>query len=184
MTDEPTGQTPPVVDEQRVPYDRFKQVNDERAALAAQVQELADWKAAQEAKSLSELEAAQKAAQDALTRAEQAEAKAITLERTQLVHRAAAAAGLADPDDAVAFLSSKLSDLDDSDKATAAVTELIERKPHLLASTEPVATKPPALGSLTGGHSTPPAAPVDPNAEPDKAGLGKELFAGLFGNRA
>lgn len=174
----------PPADDQRVPYDRFKQVNDERQALASQVEELAQWKATQEAKSMSDLEAAQKAAQDASVRADKAEQRAVKLERTQLVRQAAAAAGFTDPDDAVAFLDAKLADLDDSDKAKAAVADLAERKAHLIASGDAPPPRPAGMGSLTNGHSTPPAAPTDPNAEPDKAGLGAELMAGLFGRKA
>lgn len=51
--------TTPAAEDQRVPYDRFKQVNDERAALAAKVEELSTWKKDQEQAQLTEIERAQ-----------------------------------------------------------------------------------------------------------------------------
>jgi hypothetical protein len=63
----------------------------------------------------------------------------------------AAAAGFADPEDALVFLGSDV-DLSDKDAVKTALDELAERKPHLLAPEEPkkrLQTKPKPKGGKT-----------------------------------
>lgn len=162
--------------EQRVPYDRFKQVNDQLAQSRSELEELRAWKDEQEAAKLSEIERATKERDDALAQAQAAMERATTLERTSWVTDAARKAGFTDPSDAAAFLP--LGALEDEAAVVKAVEELAKNKPHLLSQ-----AKPQGFGSLDGRRADKPA-PVDADGNPDpKAGLGQELFQNLLNGR-
>lgn len=164
--------------EQRVPYDRFKQVNDQLAASRTELEELRAWKEQQEQAQLSEIERAQAAASAATARAEAAEAKATAMERTALVVDAARAAGFADPRDAA--LAVDLGGVGDADAAKAAVEQLAKDKPHWLA-TAGQQTQPTTFGTVSRQEKSSDV-PVGDDGKPDHAlGLGRELMNGLFG---
>lgn len=133
-------------EDQRVPYERFEQVNrkakeaGERAtALEQQIADLRTQLEDREAAGLPEmdqlkkrLEQAEKRAQDAETAAErhQQQVKLTRAERLVI----AAAKDFQDPDDATRFLD--LADIEDSDHAERAVKKLAKSKPHLLKREE------------------------------------------------
>lgn len=163
------------VEDQRVPYDRFKQVNDEKAALAQQVEELAAWKRDQEQAQLSEQEKLQQAAAEATARAEAAEMRALTLERSQWVTAAARAAGFADPADAA--LAVNLGEVEDAAAAQTAVEKLAAAKPHWLTQ-----AKPSGFGHIGEQPRRGSEPPLDADGKPDlKAGLGQDLARHLLG---
>lgn len=164
-------------EEQRVPYDRFKQVNDERAALATQVEELAAWKKQQEEAQLSEQERLQAQHTEAVARAEAAEQRALTLERSQWVTAAARTAGFADPADAA--LAVNLGEVEDEQAAKQAVEKLAVDKPHWLSQ-----AKPSGFGTIGDRTSREEAPPLGEDGKPDmRAGLGRDLARNLLGGR-
>lgn len=159
-----------------MPYSRFTEVNDKLKAAQAEAEELRAWKEQQEQAQLSEIEKAQRVAEQATQRATDAEQRAQTLERTQWVVAAATAAGFADPADAA--LAVDLSALADRDAAAAAVTQLATDKPHWLGTAQP--TRPQGFGTIAGSPGTA-AVPVGPDGQPDlKRAAGQELFRNLF----
>lgn len=120
-----------------VPYDRFKAVNDEKAAALARAataeEELKTLKRAGQ----TDAERADAERADAIARAEAAEKRATDLEKAQTVSErsgwirdAAAAAKFYDPGDAIARLSSD--DLKTAASAERAVKALAEKAPHLV----------------------------------------------------
>lgn len=165
-----------------VPYDRFTEVNERAKRAEAELAELRKFKEDAEAAKLTEIERAQREREVAEQRAEQAERRALELERTGLIRDAATKAGFADPSDAVAFLTSRLDEIDTPDAATAAVGQLAQTKKHLLAApAQPSAPAP--IGGLVP-HTAPGDLPVGPDGQPDvKAGLGRDLLASLTGRK-
>lgn len=161
-------------DDQSVPYSRFKEVNDAKAAAEKAAEAATAALKEREEADLSEKEKAEKLATEATARAEAAEARATNLERSALVRNAAS--GFNDPDDAVAMLD--LSDIDSAEKAKKAVENLGKSKPHLVKTEKPT----PIGSTLTPNE--PGEIPTGADGKPDmKAGLGNELLAGVFGNR-
>lgn len=162
----PAGQT--------VPYDRFKEVNEELKSTRTQLEDLTKWKDEQEQKNLSELERERKERAKAETRASELESKLTNMERSALVRKAALSAEFVDPEDAVSMLD--LTQIDDEEKAKAAVEKLAEEKDHLVKKAGPT----PIGAPLRPG--TPDAVPVGPDGKPDMAaGLGRDMLRGLFG---
>lgn len=99
--------------------------------------------------------------QEALTEREAEIAELPRRARAQAVRFASEAArqGFVDPEDAFAFLPSDV-DLDDADSVKAALTELAERKPHLVRKQQqprvpvrPTATGGEHIGSKAGDDS-------------------------------
>ena len=164
---------------QAVPYERFREVNESLKAEREQREALERWKAEQERAAMTEQERITAERDEALTRAQQAEDRAVKLERGQLVAAAARRANFADPDDAAAFID--LATIEDQATADAAVAQLAERKPHLLRSEPAAPTTPTAIGGLTspapGGEP-----PVGQDGKPDvRHGLGRDHLASLTG---
>jgi hypothetical protein len=166
---EPAGKT--------VPYDRFKEVNERAKQLEREATETKTRLEALEAEKLSDLEKAQAKADKAEARATELEAKAVRTERANLVSRAARAANFADPDDAVAFLSSNLPE--DEKSAEAAVKDLAESKPHLLKQEGGTQRIGAPLGPGSSGD-----VPLGADGKPDvQRGLGQDLLRAMTGGR-
>ena len=147
-TDQQTGSS-----EQRVPLDRFQTVTSENKELREKVAAYEQEKAERERAAMSELERAQAEAADEKKKREEAESKALQLERGGYLRSAAAAAGFADPEDAVALIGlDKITDLLEAQKA---VKDLAEKKPHLIKSGTPgpqqIGSPIPTPGSGSGG---------------------------------
>lgn len=173
-TVEATGEQQQQTDEQRVPYDRFKQVNDQFAAARAELEELRKWREEQETAKLSEIERATRERDEAIAQAQAATERATTMERSAWVTDAARKAGFTDPSDAAAFLP--LTALEDEAQVAKAVEDLAKAKPHLLSQ-----ARPQGFGSLDGRRGEQ-AMPIGPDGKPDpKAGLGAELMTNLLG---
>lgn len=162
---------------QAVPYDRFKSVNDEAKALREKVaafeaeQEKARQAQLSEAERLrEEKEAAEKAAADAVARAEK-------LERDGWLRAAAARASFADPEDAVALVAAD--EATDQASAEEAVKKLAEAKPHLIGQAG--ATRP--MGTLPGGAASGPGTPPPPASDDPKEQTGRDLLGIITGKR-
>lgn len=175
---EPPAEPPPTEPkDQQVPYDRFKEVNDQLRTTKAELDKLTRAQKEREEAELSEVEKATKRADEAEARATAAEGKATTLERTGWVTAAARDAGFTDPGDAAAFLT--LAEIEDKPAAKKAVEQLAKDKTHLLKQERPTGFgtvgTPPPVGEV----------PVGPDGKPDhKRGLGQELANALLGKRA
>lgn len=166
VVDSPTPDTPadtPAGDAQRVPLDRFRAVTDENRALRERLDVIEQEQKERAEAELSEIERERLARETAETQLAETRLRADTLERSQWVKDAAAMVGFADPEDAAALVA--LGDVDGVDTARAMVTDLAERKPHLLRREQ---SGPTPLGAPLGA---PPVDPGDP-----KAALGAELL--------
>jgi len=163
--------------ERTVPYDRFQQVNEKAKTLSAQIDELKAWKDEQEAKNLSDLERVTKAREEAEQRAQQAEQRAVSLERGGWVTSAAAAASFDDPSDALAFVD--LNEIESERDAKRAVKELAERKPKLLRDKDAV---PPMVGRVLQEGRAVDATKQNGDVDPKEA-LGAGIFDFLSGRQ-
>lgn len=171
QTGEQTGES----GEQRVPLDRFQTVTSENKELREKVAAYEQEKAERERAAMSELERAQAEAAEEKKKREEAESKALQLERGGYLRSAAAAAGFADPEDAIALIGlDKITDLLEAQKA---VKDLAEKKPHLIQSGTP---RPTPIGNPipTPGSSAGPATGDD-----EKATVGKDILGLLTGKR-
>lgn len=136
-------------EEQRVPLERFKQVNKQakeaKERATALEQQIADLKAQMDERDnagLPELERERKRAEQLEKRLGEAEAKAeqatqqiLIGQRKSWVTNAAQAQGFADPSDASAFVN--LEEIEDEKDAERAVKRLAGQKKHLLRAEEP-----------------------------------------------
>lgn len=172
--DEPTTAEQPPVDasaeDQRVPLDRFRSVTSENKELRSQLDELGRWKEEQEAAQLSEIDRERQGREKAEEQAAAANQRAESLERGGWIRSAAARAGFADSDDAVALIGT--ADVEDADTAEKLVAALAEKKPHLLNTAQ---AAPASLGTPLAASAG--AVPLDADGNPDpKAGLGADLL--------
>lgn len=133
---------------------------------------------------MSEKDKAERRAQEAEQRAQEAETRAMRLEREAWLRTAAVGAGFVDPEDAVAHLGSRITDLDSETKAQNAVKKLAEEKKHLVGQAGAPATGFGNLGQPPPG-AAPGTVPINPETgQPDeKFQQGTELLHGLFGRR-
>lgn len=169
-TGEQTGES----GEQRVPLDRFQTVTSENKELREKVAAYEQEKAERERAAMSELERAQAEAADEKKKREEAESKALQLERGGYLRSAAAAAGFADPEDAVALIGlDKITDLLEAQKA---VKDLAEKKPHLIQSgtpgPRPIGNPLPTPGSGSGS-----------GGDDDQQAVGRDILGLLTGRK-
>lgn len=135
--------------------------------------DLRAWREEQETAKLSEIEKATKAQADAEQRANAAEQRAMSMERTAWVTAAARDAKFTDPGDAA--LAVDLAGIEDPAAAKKAVEKLAKDKPHWLSQ-----AKPAGFGTI-GDRGQRDEVPVDKDGNPDvRAGLGRELMKGLL----
>lgn len=172
----PAPADPPA--DQAVPYDRFKEVNDQ---LRAEREKNAEYERQQEAArvaQLSEKEQAEERARKAEADAAAAKERADKLERDSWITAMAAAMNFADPADAVALIDPK--DAGDQAAAQEAVKQLAASKPHLIKQGTP---QPQRLGTPGVGHQQQPA--PGSGGDPEDAALqtGKDLLGLLTGRR-
>lgn len=156
--------------EERVSYDRFKQVKTENKELANQLREAQQKIEEAESQSLSEmdqlrrrLERFEKEHAEVISERDSLKTQALKLERGTWVREAAQRLNFADPADAVAFISN-LEDIDRPSAAEREVKKLAEAKPHLLAQDQPR----PSLGRVlqpSGGDKAQPASVRQASAE-------------------
>lgn len=174
-TDPPAEDPPAAGSDQRVPLDRFQSVTSENKTLREQLAALEQEKAERERAEMTELERAQAEAAEEKKKREEAESKALELERGGYLRSAAAAAGFADPEDAIALIG--LDKITDLLEAQQAVKDLAEKKPHLIQSGTP---RPTPIGNPipTPGSSAGPATGDD-----EKATVGKDILGLLTGKR-
>jgi hypothetical protein len=148
VTTEETGnETETTVEDQTVPYDRFKKANTQAKeakdrAKAKLEREMADLKAQMEEAStagLPELERIKARREGRQARRGGREARAGRETKAQNTQRerwvAAAAKDFVDPDDAARFVD--LSDIESAEDAERAVKRVAKTKPHLLKGDEP-----------------------------------------------
>jgi len=160
------------VDDARIPLSRFQKVTDENRTLREQVEQLNSWKQEQEQAAMSDLDRERVAREAAEQQLASAQERVVMMERGSLIRTAAAAAGLVDPEDAIALCD--LNGVTSIDDALAAVTALVERKPHLVRASD---AGPRPMGTpLSQPGSTPvPAAPADTEGDARYA-VGSDLL--------
>lgn len=163
--------------ERSIPYDRIKELADQKEALQARLNELEAAEQERQRAAMSEQERLQADAQKFQTEAEQAANRALLAERSMDAWKAAHAAGFRQPDDAVAFLRDQLGALD-GDQLTAAIGKLAEDRPYLIGAEQPA--KPQGFGTLV--RDTPAPVKTGADGQPDeRAALGADLMRNLFG---
>lgn len=167
-------------DDGQVPRGRLNEALEAKKTAEAELAKLQKEKEEREQAELSETEKEKKAREKAEEKLAAAEQKALNLERGSWVREAARALNFADAGDAVAMLT--LSELDTEDKAKAAVKELSEKKPHLIAT----GSGPTTFGRTAGeGGGNEGEVPKGADGKPDqKMGMGRDLFQHLTGKRA
>jgi hypothetical protein len=169
--DDQITDAPAASDDARIPLSRFQKVTDENRTLREQIEQLNTWKQEQEQAAMSELDRERIARETAEQQLTAAQMMVQQMERSQLVRTAASAAGLADPDDAVALCD--LNAVTTADEALAAVTALVERKPHLVRSGE---AGPRQMGTPLAQAGTQPL-PTGPDGQTDeRAAVGADLL--------
>jgi len=192
QTDTKTDENATPEEDQRVPYERFQQANTKAKEAADRAtalgKELAEFKAQMEARdeaSLPELERERKRAEslekriaDAEKRAEAAEQSVQQTKREQWVSAAAAKEGFANPAVASRLLDD-LNGIEGPEQAERAVKRLAKAERWVL-KTEDTALPGKVLDNGRPAEQAP--SPEDQRAD-QKAGLGAELHAAMFGNR-
>lgn len=177
----PAGFPPVVTDpeteageDQRVPLDRFQQVTTQNKEMRERLAKLEEEEQKRQREQMTELQRAEAERDEERQKREAAEQKALDLERGGYLRSAAAAAGFADPEDAVALIG--LSEIEDQLAAQQAVTELAQKKPHLIASGKPGPT--PIGNPLPGNGATPQPGDDDPKRQ-----VGRDLLGMLTGKK-
>jgi DNA repair exonuclease SbcCD ATPase subunit len=183
---EPAATTEQPTDDQRVPYERFEQVNKkakeaaERATtLETQLKDLKAQLDDRESAGLPELDRLKKDMERVQKRADEAEARAAAadtkLQRTsreRLITAAAQAQNFADPSDASAFID--LDAIEDEKDAERAVKRLASQKKHLLKVDEPTL---PGLVLKDGKRTEKKPGDIDVSAEAQMLADGLKQFA-------
>lgn len=151
--------------DQTVPYDRFKQVNDEAKAAKEQLKSLEQRLQEIEDKDKSELERERAQRERLQTELQEREARLTRVERGQWVREAAAEAKFIDPTDALGRVD--LSQIESEADAKREVKKIADKAKHLVqAEPEP----PPVPGRVLANGQ-----PADPNA-PDPRQEENEKF--------
>lgn len=136
MADEIT-QDPPVegekdVKNQKVPYERFEEVNTRAKKAEEELASLRDKLVEFEDRDKSETERERAARERAEAKAEELFKQVTGLQKGSWVRSAALEVGFHDPEDAVTYLSDKLSGIEDEREAKRLVKKLAESKKHLV----------------------------------------------------
>lgn len=165
-----------------VPYARFEEVNGAKNALQTELEQLRAAEAERQRAAMTELERAQADAQTRQQEAESASARAVNAERSLDIWKAAHAAEFRVPDDAVTFLTGRLSELDSPEKIKAAVQTLATERPDLVGPVN--GGKPTPIGGVAGPSTPTAEVPLGADGKPDvKLGLGQDLLAALGGRQ-
>ena len=148
VTEPAAEETPVVYDQEQEPQERTFSQSDVERIIKERFEKFSDYDALREkASKLDEIEEAQKSELEKLAeRAERAEAERDQIAETARQQKVRAAViaeasrqGAIDPEDIVALLSSKslVNDDGEVEGVDAAVSELLESKPHLAGSRTP-----------------------------------------------
>lgn len=156
--------TPPPADppaERTVPYDRFAQVNEQKAAAQQQLEEMQQRLQELEDRDKSELDKERSKREQFEQQATEMSQQLQRMERSAWLRSAAAEAGFDDPEDAVAFINP--GSVDSAEAAEKEVKKLAKRKPKLLRET----TAAPQIGQvLANGQRVDASSPqADENAK-------------------
>jgi len=127
----PEGDTPPV-EEQRVPYHRFEEVNGRAKRAEKQLEDLQQRIVEFEERDKSEAERAKSRAERAESQLKQLQGTVTAMQKGSWVRSAAAELGFHDPEDAIAHLGERLAGLEDERDAKRAVKTLAQSKKHLV----------------------------------------------------
>jgi hypothetical protein len=119
---------------QKVPYDRFEEVNQRAKQAEAQLAELQSKLVEFEDRDKSETERERAARERAEARAAELFEQVTGLQKGSWVRSAALELGFHDPEDAVTYLSPKLAGIEDEREAKRLVRKLAENKKHLVES--------------------------------------------------
>jgi hypothetical protein len=140
-------------EEQHVPYNRFKEVNEARKALEDQLAELNEKVLAFEDRDKSETERAKDRAARAEQKIQEMENTVQSLQKGSWVRSAAAEANFHDPEDAFTLLQGKLGQFEDERDAKREVTKLAKSKKHLVRDSNEDSRRP--ISSVFRGQGTP-----------------------------
>jgi hypothetical protein len=117
---------------QKVPYERFQEVNERAKQYEAKLEELQSKLVEFEDRDKSETERERAARERAEARANELLEQVTGLQKGSWVRSAALELGFHDPEDAVTYLSGKLAGMEDEREAKRAVKKLAESKKHLV----------------------------------------------------
>lgn len=138
---------------QKVPYERFEEVNT-RAKLAEQkLEELQSKLVEFEDRDKSETERERAARERAEAKAAELFEQVTGLQKGSWVRSAALEVGFHDPEDAVTYLSGKLAGIEDEREAKRLVKKLAESKKHLVRNEEK--QQRPTLSRVFGNEQQP-----------------------------
>lgn len=124
------------VKNQKVPYERFEEVNTRAKKAEEELASIRDKLIALEDRDKSETERERAARERAEAKAEELFAQVTGLQKGSWVRSAALEVGFHDPEDAVTYLSSKLAGIEDEREAKKLVKRLAEDKKHLVRQEE------------------------------------------------
>lgn len=139
-------------DEPRIPYERYQAAVERGKNAEKQLQELQAWREEFENRDKSESEKERVKREEAERRAQEAESRLVSMERSGWIRAEASRSGFDDPDDAVAFINA--GQIESPEEAARAVKDLAKRKPRLLRE----------------APQTPPIGQVVANGQPVQAG--------------
>lgn len=176
---EPAAPTEP--QERTVPYERFQQKNEEAKAAAeankdllARLEDLEAQGQSETERERKQRERAEKALADTQAELQAREERLARMEKGGWVRNAAAQAGFANPDDAVAFAD--LDGLESERDADKAIKKLSEQRPYLLRQETPGSQ----LGQVLNQGQVPGQAPEQTD---EGEQFVNDLKAALRGNR-
>jgi hypothetical protein len=121
---------------QKVPYERFEEVNTRARKAEEELASIRDKLIALEDRDKSETERERAARERAEAKAEELFAQVTGLQKGSWVRSAALEVGFHDPEDAVTYLSGKLAGIEDEREAKKLVKRLAEDKKHLVRQEE------------------------------------------------
>lgn len=131
------------VDDQHVPYERFKTTYDRAQVLESEAKDLRRRLEEREQADLSEQEKLARRAEQAELRAQELETRTTQMERSAWIRDAAQKHDFQDPGDAVALSAGAA--ISDEREAERAVRDLAKAKPHLIKPQEAAA---PTVGRV------------------------------------
>lgn len=117
---------------QKVPYERFEEVNTRAKKAEEELASIRDKLIALEDRDKSETERERAARERAEAKAEELFKQVTGLQKGSWVRSAALEVGFHDPEDAVTYLSGKLAGIEDEREAKKLVKRLAEDKKHLV----------------------------------------------------
>jgi hypothetical protein len=156
--------------EQRIPYERFDEVNKRAKQAEEELADLRNKLVEFEDRDKSEVDRERSARQRAESQLNELMGKVTSLEKGAWVRSAAAELNFHDPEDAVAHLQGQLGKLEDHREANRLVERLAKSKDHLVR--QETKKERPAIGRVYAGDET-----QQPNGQPAQQPNAQQLLA-------